>query len=149
MSHLEDAVRFIKSENLPPSPGYSQAVDIRRGRIIYVAGQVALDRSGKVVDEIVGLRGASDIEDAIKNMTYISFEACRLANAYVLHLLNEGLDIPSLDYNNFMRLPFQVVTWTSDGLHTPKQTSNTLLNQVRDQIYAPCRPQGMEWMDGT
>ncbi|PYT74337.1 MAG: enamine deaminase RidA [Acidobacteria bacterium] len=51
MSHLEDAVRFIKSENLPPSPGYSQAVDIRRGRIIYVAGQVALDRSGKVVGE--------------------------------------------------------------------------------------------------
>ena len=25
-----------------------------------------VDRSGKVVDEIVGLRGASDIEDAIK-----------------------------------------------------------------------------------
>lgn len=81
-------------------------------------------------------------------MTYVSFEACRLANAYVLHLLDEGLDVPPLDYNNFMRLPFQAVTRTSDGLHTPKQTSNALLNQVRDQIYAPCRPQGMEWMDG-
>ena len=66
MSQFQDAVRFIKSENLPPSPGYSQAVDIRRGRILYIAGQVALDRSGKVVDEIVGLRSASDIEDAIK-----------------------------------------------------------------------------------
>ena len=49
MSQSQGAVRFIKSENLPPSPGYSQAVEIRRGRIIYVAGQVAVDRSGKVV----------------------------------------------------------------------------------------------------
>lgn len=51
MSSSESAVRFIKSENLPPSPGYSQAVEIRRGRIIYVAGQVAMDRAGKVVGE--------------------------------------------------------------------------------------------------
>ncbi len=51
MNQLQGAVRFVKSENLPPSPGYSQAVEIRRGRVIYVAGQVALDRSGKVVGE--------------------------------------------------------------------------------------------------
>lgn len=51
MSPSESAVRFINSENLPPSPGYSQAVEIRRGRIVYIAGQVALDRSGRVVGE--------------------------------------------------------------------------------------------------
>ena len=51
MSQSEGAVRFVKSENLPPSPGYSQAVEIRRGRIIYIAGQVSLDRSGKMVGE--------------------------------------------------------------------------------------------------
>ena len=51
MSSSESAVRFIKSENLPPSPGYSQAVEIKRGRIVYVAGQVAMDRAGKVVGE--------------------------------------------------------------------------------------------------
>ena len=51
MSQSQGAVRFVKSENLPPSPGYSQAAEIRRGRIIYVAGQVAIDRSGKVVGE--------------------------------------------------------------------------------------------------
>lgn len=51
MVQSQDAIRFVKSENLPPSPGYSQAVEIRRGRIIYIAGQVALDRSGKVVGE--------------------------------------------------------------------------------------------------
>ncbi len=45
-------VRFVKSEMLPPSPGYSQAVEIRPGaRVIYVAGQVALDRDGKLIGE--------------------------------------------------------------------------------------------------
>ena len=51
MVQSQDAVRFVKSESLPPSPGYSQAVEIRRGRIIYVAGQVALDQSGKVAED--------------------------------------------------------------------------------------------------
>ena len=49
MNTTETAVKFIKSETLPPSPGYSQAVTIRSGRLIYVAGQVAMDPSGKLV----------------------------------------------------------------------------------------------------
>jgi len=52
VSQQKNVARFIKSDSLPPSPGYSQAVEIRPGaRIIYVAGQVALDRSGKLVGE--------------------------------------------------------------------------------------------------
>ena len=51
MSQSQNALRFVKSDNLPPSPGYSQAVEIKRGRAVYIAGQVALDRSGKVVGE--------------------------------------------------------------------------------------------------
>jgi reactive intermediate/imine deaminase len=51
MGQSQHAVRFVKSENLPPSPGYSQAVEVRPGRLVYVAGQVAMDRSGKVVGE--------------------------------------------------------------------------------------------------
>ena len=48
----KDTIRFIKSDTLPPSPGYSQAAEIRPGsRIIYIAGQVAMDRSGKLVGE--------------------------------------------------------------------------------------------------
>ena len=45
-------VRFIKSDTLAPSPGYSQAVEVRPGgRIIYISGQVAMDHSGKLVGE--------------------------------------------------------------------------------------------------
>jgi enamine deaminase RidA (YjgF/YER057c/UK114 family) len=49
MNHTETPVKFIKSETLPPSPGYSQAATVSSGRLIYVAGQVAMDRSGKLV----------------------------------------------------------------------------------------------------
>ncbi len=49
MSTTESAVRFIKSETLPPSPGYSQAVTISSGRLVYIAGQVAMDTAGKLV----------------------------------------------------------------------------------------------------
>lgn len=51
MEQTKNAVRFVRSETLPPSPGYSQAVEVSRGRMIYVAGQVALDRTGKLVGE--------------------------------------------------------------------------------------------------
>ena len=51
MEHQKNAVRFVKSEALPPSPGYSQVVEVRPGRVIYVAGQVSMDRSGKLVGE--------------------------------------------------------------------------------------------------
>jgi reactive intermediate/imine deaminase len=49
MKRTETPVKFIKSETLPPSPGYSQAATVSGGRSVYVAGQVAMDPSGKLV----------------------------------------------------------------------------------------------------
>jgi len=49
MEHKEAAVKFVKSDALPPAPGYSQAAVVTRGRLIYVAGQIAMDTSGKLV----------------------------------------------------------------------------------------------------
>jgi len=51
MQQQRNAARFLKSDALPPSPGYSQAVEVRPGRIIYIAGQVSMDRSGKLVGD--------------------------------------------------------------------------------------------------
>ncbi|MGH9882853.1 MAG: RidA family protein [Pyrinomonadaceae bacterium] len=42
-------VRFINPPTMPKPSGYTHVVDVARGRIIYIAGQVALDRSGNVV----------------------------------------------------------------------------------------------------
>ena len=89
------------------------------------------------------------IEDAVKRMTYISFEASRLANMFVLHHLENNLPVPALSYGDFMRQPFQaVIRHTSRGPHVPKDTTDALLNHIRDTVYAQCRPQGMEWTDG-
>ena len=49
MNRTETAVKFIKSDTLPPSVGYSQAVTFGSGRLVYIAGQVAMDSSGKLV----------------------------------------------------------------------------------------------------
>lgn len=49
MNRTETAVKFIQTDTLPPSVGYSQAVTVRSGRVVYVAGQVAIDLSGKLV----------------------------------------------------------------------------------------------------
>jgi reactive intermediate/imine deaminase len=49
MEHKQDAIKFTKSETLPPAVGYSQAATVTRGRLVYIAGQVGMDTSGKLV----------------------------------------------------------------------------------------------------
>jgi enamine deaminase RidA (YjgF/YER057c/UK114 family) len=39
----------INPPELGTPPGYSQVVEVRAGRIIFIAGQTALDRDGQVV----------------------------------------------------------------------------------------------------
>lgn len=43
------AIRRINPPELGTPPGYSQIVDVSAGRIIFIAGQTALDRNGHVV----------------------------------------------------------------------------------------------------
>lgn len=42
-------IRFTNPSTLATPPGYSQVVEITHGRTIFIAGQIALDQSGKVV----------------------------------------------------------------------------------------------------
>jgi hypothetical protein len=89
------------------------------------------------------------IEDAVKRMTSITFEATRLVNLYVIYLLNNNLPIPSLNYNSFMRLPFQAALRSSIHIpNIPKNTTNNTLNFVRDNLYSPLRPANFFWNDG-
>jgi enamine deaminase RidA (YjgF/YER057c/UK114 family) len=43
------SIRRINPPELGVSPSYSQVVEVRGGRIIFIAGQTALDRNGEVV----------------------------------------------------------------------------------------------------
>jgi reactive intermediate/imine deaminase len=51
MNRTETAVKFITPDTLPLAVGYSQAVTVKSGRLVYVAGQVAMDPSGKLVGQ--------------------------------------------------------------------------------------------------
>jgi enamine deaminase RidA (YjgF/YER057c/UK114 family) len=42
-------IKFINPPELSLPPGYSNVVEIRSGRIVYIAGQVATDRQGQLV----------------------------------------------------------------------------------------------------
>jgi enamine deaminase RidA (YjgF/YER057c/UK114 family) len=44
-----EAVRRVNPPELGTPPGYSQVVDVRASRIIFIAGQTALDRNGELV----------------------------------------------------------------------------------------------------
>jgi enamine deaminase RidA (YjgF/YER057c/UK114 family) len=43
------AIRRLNPPELGRPPGYSQIVDVRAGRLIFFAGQTALDRNGELV----------------------------------------------------------------------------------------------------
>ena len=49
--HNEVVRRFLSPETLPPPFGYSHVAEARPGRVIYVSGQVPLDRDGQLVGE--------------------------------------------------------------------------------------------------
>jgi enamine deaminase RidA (YjgF/YER057c/UK114 family) len=42
-------IRRVNPPELDTPPGYSQVVDVRPGRIIFIAGQTALDQKGDLV----------------------------------------------------------------------------------------------------
>jgi len=49
MADGNESMRRINPPELGTPPGYSQIVDVRAGRIVFIAGQTALDRDGALV----------------------------------------------------------------------------------------------------
>ncbi len=45
----ESSIRRLNPPELGSPPGYSQVVDVRASRLIFIAGQTALDRDGELV----------------------------------------------------------------------------------------------------
>ena len=52
--YKQPTIRFINPPALAAPPGYTHVVEARGGRMVFIAGQVALDQAGKLV-------GASDV----------------------------------------------------------------------------------------
>lgn len=48
-SQMKPKVRFINPTTLSEPPGYTHVVEVSQGQTIYIAGQIAFDRSGNIV----------------------------------------------------------------------------------------------------
>ena len=84
------SITRINPPELGTPPGYSQVVDVRAGRIIFIAGQTAVDRDGNVVgkDDF-----ASQATQVFRNLA-IALEAagCTAANLVKLTVYLTDMD---------------------------------------------------------
>ena len=55
MNAKSSKINFVNPAAISPPPGYSHVAEIRQGRLVYIAGQVALDGLGNIV-------GRGDVE---------------------------------------------------------------------------------------
>jgi enamine deaminase RidA (YjgF/YER057c/UK114 family) len=61
--YAQSANQFPKAEDLQATPAYSQVVVSTPGKIIFVAGQVGVDRNGKVVSNNVQAQAKQAFEN--------------------------------------------------------------------------------------
>jgi enamine deaminase RidA (YjgF/YER057c/UK114 family) len=86
-------IRRVNPSGLGPPPGYSQVVEVRAERIIFIAGQTALDKNGGLVG-----KGdfAAQVDQVFHNLTTALAAAdCTVANLVKLTVFLR--DIANLD----------------------------------------------------
>ncbi len=77
-SKTPPSIRRISPPELGTPPGYSQIVDVSAGRIIFIAGQTALDRDGNVVGKA---EFAAQATQVFQNLTIaLQASGCTPAN---------------------------------------------------------------------
>jgi enamine deaminase RidA (YjgF/YER057c/UK114 family) len=84
------SITRINPPELGTPPGYSQVVDVSAGRIIFIAGQTAVDRNGKVVGKNDFAAQATQV---FRNLS-IALEAagCTAANLVKLTVFLTDMD---------------------------------------------------------
>jgi enamine deaminase RidA (YjgF/YER057c/UK114 family) len=84
------SIRRINPPELGTPPGYSQIVEVSAGRLIFVAGQTALDRDGNVIG-----RGdfAAQADQVFANLTIaLQASGCTPANLVKLTVFLTDMD---------------------------------------------------------
>jgi hypothetical protein len=65
------AIKRVNPPELGVPPGYSQVVEVRGGRIIFIAGQTALDRNGNIVGKSNFARQAAQVFEKLERCAAI------------------------------------------------------------------------------
>jgi enamine deaminase RidA (YjgF/YER057c/UK114 family) len=91
MTHeTSPAIRRINPPELGTPPGYSQIVEVSAGRIVFIAGQTALDRDGNVVGNNDFVAQADQV---FRNLTIaLQASGCTPANLVKLTVFLTDMD---------------------------------------------------------
>src|SRR5690348_14318462 len=88
--------RFLKPDGLLNSPGYSQAVEIDKGKLVILAGQMPVDDKGKLVGagdfKAQATRAFQNIELALKSVGLDTSDIVKL-NYFVVGDLQKNLPL--------------------------------------------------------
>jgi enamine deaminase RidA (YjgF/YER057c/UK114 family) len=88
--HAEPSIRRINPPELGTPPGYSQIVEVHSGRIVFIAGQTALDRDGNVVGRN---DFAAQAEQVFHNLSIaLQASGCTAANLVKLTVFLTDMD---------------------------------------------------------
>ena len=83
-------VRQITPSELGTPPGYSQVIEVQAGRIIFIAGQTALDQEGKLVGKS---DFAAQAEQVFRNLRVaLQSVGCTVANLVKLTVFLRDMD---------------------------------------------------------
>src|SRR4029077_11947594 len=84
------SIKRINPPQLGAPPGYSQIVDVRAGRIIFIAGQTALDQNG----DLVGKNDfAAQAEQVFRNLSVaLQSVGCTAGNLVKLTVFLRNMD---------------------------------------------------------
>jgi len=85
-----ETIRRLNPPELGSPPGYSQIVEVSAGRIIFIAGQTALDRDGKLVGKN---DFAAQAEQVFKNLSVaLRAAGCSASNLVKLTVFLRDMD---------------------------------------------------------
>jgi enamine deaminase RidA (YjgF/YER057c/UK114 family) len=84
------SITRINPPELGAPPGYSQVVEVSAGRIIFIAGQTALDRDGNLIGKNAF---AAQAEQVFRNLSFaLQASGCTAANLVKLTVFLTDMD---------------------------------------------------------
>ena len=90
MTNGTPSIRRINPPELGDPPGYSQVVDVSASRLVFIAGQTALDRDGKIVGKN---DFATQAEQVFENLGIaLQASGCTAANLVKLTVFLTDMD---------------------------------------------------------
>ena len=106
---MSDAIECPKSDEFPPSNGYSQVVKARPGTMVFVSGQIGVDKQGRIV-------GVGDLRKQLEQA--------------MLNLQN-ALAAAGANFSQVVKINWYVKNFEGDQLPIIREIRARYLNQDR------------------